>query len=1242
MGPGMLLLMNGVTVPGTIWLFLASFGLMAWTYRKPWKLGWVSCLMPTATALLCLTAQLLLLNRVLPPPLLLMLGIGGGIAFGFVRSRVHSLTQEEDGSVIAQRTFGYLLVWIAAYVLTQTVTHLTRNAFLVQGTVLTSVFTTLMVATLSASLLLRTRLLKKPAIATMSLLLGWSVLATPTMVGAQQNADLRSILDQVFIDSDFDVGLPITERSLKGDELDVVKMFVNERRYEGPPGSFISETQRLSMSVRLDLKSSVEEATTQFNEYVDWGEKVHKYSITRQDRSLGDESAYGSHTNRQTGSAMATVYFRLDRYVVLVSTISIADAVRPEKVVDGSILLTSTKSTATKVWDRLRKLIPLTGSRPAPAAQPAPTPIPAPAPTPRTPPPSTTPPPPRTTPEYHRDGEDHHHHQPGVTNPEEAALIAILVAILLAGGGISLQVAQSLAQAIADAMRAAGQHAADEVSNAVPSAPPLVDADGDPVIVQDGSYEGGKPGQYWMDGRWVDRAEAEEMIRARRRELAERQREIERFLDENDRQSEERRQHNEREAARHAAERERDRLASEAADKRDRKQQERVIQGMRGAAVESGDSEFIAQVSQLIREGKHDELRELYRDHLDAATDSSQLEADAANEESWRAGVAADAAAFTRDAARAGVMALGGPAGFVPTALGAGAISAAGDGSEAYHSGADPAEVLRRTAGGFASGVKDAGLNAIARMPGAGIGSRIVAPAAADAAETYIRTGDRGAALRTGLVSMVSGAAGSQIDGVNNPLARETADALNSTLTGGATSVAQGGTFGEGARSGLMGHIAGRAGGSAAEQAGGAASHPQLDENRIRDAREAGKDASRTAEQGPITQELMRSQHDEPVLTQDGRVLINPRTGEPVTQPRVDPRLALQQLANPAESRTAKGADPAFQQAVIRTRNEVLYGPADNATISAVTPRLQEAGILRPGDRLVMDTFSTPGAAPSLGADRDARMVIERLGPFGQTERIEVPRQHWERQAEADFARHTMPIAGEITPQSHPEYHRRMDELQHLRQAGWTEQQIRDRAWAEAHNQLFTDRHHVEASADNSDQSGFRRDSQGRAVAVDPSQVQSPVLGAQGGTNPLVDPEGMGRMWGEKSHFYEHDMPEALAQSQKGIDSYLRLREGYRQQNLIPPDINPNLARAMELLGEAPTGMAATPQRMATLEADLQALGYRDAQDAMQKVAGQFEGLKGSTKAPPSSGLTSADLARIARDRAEEDERNRQ
>ena len=663
---------------------------------------------------------------------------------------------------------------------------------------------------------------------------------------------------------------------------------------------------------------------------------------------------------------------------------------------------------------------------------------------------------------------------------------------------------------------------------------------------------------------------------------------------------------------------------------------------MRGAAVESGDSEFIAQVSQLIREGKHDELRELYRDHLDAATDSSQLEADAANDEAWRAGVGADAAAFTRDAARAGVMALGGPAGFLPTALGAGAISAAGDGSEAYHAGADPAEVLRRTAGGFASGVKDAGLNAISRLPGAGAGSRIVAPAAADALETYVRTGDSGAALRTGLVSMASGTAGSRIDGLNNPIVREGADALNSTLTGGATSVAQGGTFGEGARSGLMGHIAGRAGGSAAERAGGAASNPQLDENRIRDAREAGKDASRTAEQGPITQGLMRSQHDEPVLTPDGRVLINPRTGEPVTQPRVDPQLALQQLANPAESRTAKGADPDFQQAVIRTRNEVLYGPADNATISAVTPRLQEAGILRPGDRLVMDTFSTPGAAPSLGADRDARMVIERLGPFGQTERIEVPRQHWERQAEADFARHTMPIAGEITPESHPEYHRRMDELQHLRQAGWTDQQIRDRAWAEAHNQLFTDRHHVEASADNSDQSGFRRDSQGREVSVDPSQVQSPVLGAQGGTNPLVDPEGMGRMWGEKSHFYEHDMPEALAQSQKGIDSYLRLREGYRQQNLIPPDINPNLARAMELLGEAPTGMAATPQRMATLEADLQALGYRDAQDAMQKVAGQFEGLKGSTKGPPSSGLTGADLARIARDRAEEDERNRQ
>lgn len=38
-----------------------------------------------------------------------------------------------------------------------------------------------------------------------------------------------------------------------------------------------------------------------------------------------------------------------------------------------------------------------------------------------------------------------------------------------------------------------------------PGLPPLIDADGNPLIVQDGTYQGGTLGQVWYGGKWVDR-----------------------------------------------------------------------------------------------------------------------------------------------------------------------------------------------------------------------------------------------------------------------------------------------------------------------------------------------------------------------------------------------------------------------------------------------------------------------------------------------------------------------------------------------------------------------------------------------------------------------------------------------------------------------------------------------------------------------------------------------------------------
>ena len=55
---------------------------------------------------------------------------------------------------------------------------------------------------------------------------------------------------------------------------------------------------------------------------------------------------------------------------------------------------------------------------------------------------------------------------------------------------------------------------------------PLVDPDtGEPLVVHDGRYEGGKPGQVWYDGEWMDPDEARRWIAERQRQLAQRDKE---------------------------------------------------------------------------------------------------------------------------------------------------------------------------------------------------------------------------------------------------------------------------------------------------------------------------------------------------------------------------------------------------------------------------------------------------------------------------------------------------------------------------------------------------------------------------------------------------------------------------------------------------------------------------------------------------------------------------------------------
>lgn len=149
LGPGFVMLIMGMTVLGMLWLFIGSFAMMAWSYRKPWRLGAIACLIPPVAAAICYVLQLLLFG-VAAPPLVLIAGAGvAGLAVGFWRAGTHEVKRDESGAIIAERTIGYLLVWAAAYGATQLLGFVAISELAIRAGLITGAFTTAMLATVS-------------------------------------------------------------------------------------------------------------------------------------------------------------------------------------------------------------------------------------------------------------------------------------------------------------------------------------------------------------------------------------------------------------------------------------------------------------------------------------------------------------------------------------------------------------------------------------------------------------------------------------------------------------------------------------------------------------------------------------------------------------------------------------------------------------------------------------------------------------------------------------------------------------------------------------------------------------------------------------------------------------------------------------------------------------------------------------------------------------------------------------
>ncbi len=120
-------------------------------------------------------------------------------------------------------------------------------------------------------------------------------------------------------------------------------------------------------------------------------------------------------------------------------------------------------------------------------------------------------------------------HDFGFSDPDAAAAGAAVAFIMLLGG-LGLNAAIIAAQETANSVMTAGLD--NSSSERDPDGPVLLDPDfGDPLIIHDGSYEGGKPGQVWYEGQWMDKDEAAQQIGIRQQEIDRDNRENEKYLD---------------------------------------------------------------------------------------------------------------------------------------------------------------------------------------------------------------------------------------------------------------------------------------------------------------------------------------------------------------------------------------------------------------------------------------------------------------------------------------------------------------------------------------------------------------------------------------------------------------------------------------------------------------------------------------------------------------------------------------
>ena len=247
----------------------------------------------------------------------------------------------------------------------------------------------------------------------------------------------------------------------------------------------------------------------------------------------------------------------------------------------------------------------------------------------------------------------------------------------------------------------------------------------------------------------------------------------------------------------------------------DQAQRDAIAAKLRAAYAAQGRS--ADDIDDLAASGNTGALKDLYATHLRnmIATES----AEAAAQAQWATAMDAGAtiSKVVLAGAKTGMMVVAGPAGYAAAAAGMGVIQSAEEGANAYVSGASGAQIAKSMATGFLSGAKDGAIGRYTNLPGVGPATKVLLPAAADAGEAYLRTGDARTAVGTGLLSTVAGSAGQALGGVKGTVLREGSQVLLGGAVGAAGSAMTGGSASEGFVNGLVNGVGSAAGGRLAQ-----------------------------------------------------------------------------------------------------------------------------------------------------------------------------------------------------------------------------------------------------------------------------------------------------------------------------------------------------------------------------------------------------------------------------------------